>query len=92
MGRARAGVGSVVVDPVLACLLNPDLACAADRRTASVVLVIGHDVPDGLVPTNHVPQRPHPAQLGFEHGRVADAGQVRPFTLEVWPKKLSMCA
>jgi hypothetical protein len=59
------------------------LAGLSDRRTATLVLVVGGDVADPGVQANRVELVAHSSQLGLEHGGVVDAIQVRPFGLDV---------
>ena len=74
---------AVVVEPVLAGLLQAVLAGLSDGFSASVVFVVGGDVADGLVESDVVVVAADSVQLGFEayltlrDGSGWDSGRIR---------------
>jgi hypothetical protein len=73
-------VGSIVLDPFGPRAAHPGEPGAADAGPATVVLVVGCDVPDRGVKPDRVVLALDAGELGVERGRIADLAQVRPVT------------
>src|SRR5215207_2168843 len=74
--------------PLQAGLLESGLASLADRRTTALVLVVGRHIADPGVQPHAVVTLADHAELGAQHGRVADGQQVRPLGLDVAEQRL----
>jgi hypothetical protein len=72
-----------VLYAVVSCSLQSCGACAADRGSAFVVLVVGCDVADAGVQSDGVVLGSHAGQFGVERAGVTNGGQVRPVGFEV---------
>src|SRR5450755_739504 len=81
-------VGSIVLDPLGAGASHPGGAGAADLGSASVMLVLGGDVPNRGVQAGRVVLGPDAGELGVERGGVGDRDQVRPVAFEVAEERL----
>src|SRR5438046_10533925 len=74
--------------PLQARQLESGLAGLADRRPATLVLVVGGDIADPGVQPHPVVALPHQGALGAHGRRVADRVQMRPFGLDVPERRL----